>query len=207
MKKGLFITLEGGEGSGKTTTAQLLKTELEKMGYEVVLTREPGGVAVSEAIRSTIMDYNLHKKTEILLFAAARIEHLYQKIIPALNENKIVICDRYIDSSVVYQGIARDSDVKEVKNINYWATDQILPEITFFFDVEPEIALKRISSDEREVNRFDQEKIEFHQAIYNGYIDVAKQNPQRIQRIDAKETQEKVAQKIITNIMEHVKRG
>ncbi len=201
MKQGLFVSLEGGEGSGKTTTANLIKEMLEAKGYEVVLTREPGGVRVSEAIRSVIMDYNLHKKTEILLFAAARIEHLYQKIIPALNENKIVLCDRYIDSSLVYQGIAREGNVTEVKEINYWATDHFLPDLTFFFDVKPEIALARICGDEREVNRFDQEAIEFHTTIYDGYKKLANENPKRIKKIDATQSQKEVATAIYNQIM------
>ncbi len=201
MKQGLFVSLEGGEGSGKTTTANLIKEMLEAKGYEVVLTREPGGVRVSEAIRSVIMDYNLHKKTEILLFAAARIEHLYQKIIPALNENKIVLCDRYIDSSLVYQGVAREGNVSEVKEINYWATDHFLPDLTFFFDVEPQIALARICGEEREVNRFDQEKIEFHTTIYNGYRKLADENPKRIKKIDATQSQIEVATTIYEAIM------
>ncbi len=201
MKQGLFVSLEGGEGSGKTTTANIIKEMLEAKGYEVVLTREPGGVRVSEAIRSVIMDYNLHKKTEILLFAAARIEHLYQKIIPALNENKIVLCDRYIDSSIVYQGVAREGNVSEVKEVNYWATDHFLPDLTFFFDVEPKVALARICGEEREVNRFDQETLEFHTTIYDGYKKLASDNPKRIKKIDATQSQIEVATAIYNEIM------
>ncbi len=204
MQTGLFITLEGGEGSGKTTTSEVVKTRLEAMGYQVVLTREPGGVEVSEAIRNTIMNYELHKKTEILLFAAARVEHLHQKIIPALNANKIVLCDRYIDSSIVYQGMARNSDTNYVKDINYWATDEFLPDLTIFFDVKPEIALGRISEDEREVNRFDNEKLEFHNAIYEGYTKIANENKARIKKVDATAEQEQVIDAVMTLVTEQI---
>ncbi len=204
MQRGIFITLEGGEGSGKTTTSEVVKTKLEAMGYQVVLTREPGGVEVSEAIRNTIMNYELHKKTEILLFAAARVEHLHQKIIPALNANKIVLCDRYIDSSVVYQGMARNSDTNYVRDINYWATDEFLPDLTIFFDVKPEIALERISVEEREVNRFDNEKLEFHKAIYDGYTKLSAENKARIKKVDATKNQSAVIEDVLTLITEKI---
>ncbi len=197
----MFISFEGGEGSGKTTVSQLLAQQLINDGHDVLLTREPGGVEVAEKIRKLIFDYQLDEKTEVLLFAAARVEHLEKVIKPAITAGKIVICDRYIDSSIVYQGIARKQGVSEVRDLNYWATNTYLPKLTFFFDVKPEIALKRISQDEREVNRFDQEKLEFHQQIYNGYVDLATVES-RIRTIDATQSIEAVLAEIYQAIKE-----
>ncbi len=199
----MFITFEGGEGSGKTTISQIVSDRLKQLDFEVVLTREPGGIKVAEEIRSLIMANELQYKTEVLLFAAARIEHLENKIKPALNENKIVICDRYIDSSIVYQGYARGESIDAVKEINYWATNNFKPDLTIFFDVKPEVALKRISSDEREVNRFDQEKALFHQKIYDGYRELAKSDD-RIKAVDASKTIEEVTNTVIKLIKEEI---
>ncbi len=197
----MFITFEGGEGSGKTTISQKICKVLEQKGHKTILTREPGGVKVAEDVRSLIMDNELDYKTEVLLFAAARIEHLEQKIKPALKDKKIVICDRYIDSSIVYQGYARGENIEAVKEINYWATNNFTPDLTIFFDVKPELALSRINDDEREVNRFDQEKTNFHQKIYNGYHELAKVNP-RMKIVDASQPIEAVTFDVLKLINE-----
>ena len=157
---GLFITLEGGDGSGKTTAGQRLYEQLIKEGYTVTFTREPGGVRIAEEIRSVIVDVNnkeMNAKTEALLFAAARAQHLVEKVTPTLEAGGIVISDRYIDSSLVYQGIGRGLGIKEVYDINMFATDHLIPDLTLFFDVKPEIAIKRVMSNDREVNRLDLE--------------------------------------------------
>ncbi len=199
----MFITLEGGEGSGKTTVSKIIAEQLTQLNYKTVLTREPGGVKVAEDIRGLIMDNELQYKTEVLLFAAARIEHLETKIKPALKKDKIVICDRYIDSSVVYQGYARGEDIDAVKKINYWATDSLQPDLTIFFDVKPEIALERIKSDDREINRFDQEKMLFHEKIYDGYQELAK-NDDRIKVIDASKPLDQVVNTVLNLIKEEI---
>ena len=180
MKKGLFLTIEGGEGSGKTTLASGLETKLKELGYEVMITREPGGVEVAEDIRHVIMDYDINPKTEALLFAAARVEHLVKKVLPAIEKGVIVISDRYIDSSLVYQGFTRGLGIDKVRELNLWATDNYLPDAVFFLDLEPEIGLKRIADNEREVNRFDEEKIDFHNKLIEGYRKVMSDNEKAI---------------------------
>lgn len=164
----LFISLEGGEGSGKTTASNLIAEKLRNQGFNVLVTREPGGNKVSEEIRTIIMDNDLCLKTEALLFCAARVEHLNKVILPALSRNTIVICDRYIMSSIVYQGIVQNLGVNEVVKLNNWATDNTYPNLSFFFDVKPEIALQRLTN-EREINKFDQKHISFHEKLYDGY--------------------------------------
>lgn len=203
---GVFITFEGGEGSGKTTIANMVKDVLTNEGYHVVLTREPGGVDIAEEIRDVIVDVkntNMDKKTEALLYAASRRQHLVEKVIPALEKGYIVICDRFIDSSLVYQGIARGIGIDEVYNMNLFATDHILPKRTIFFDIKPEDGLKRVYSDQsREVNRLDLEKIDFHQKVYDGYLEICNKYSDRIVKIDASLDIEGVFNQVIEKIRE-----
>lgn len=186
--KGLFITLEGGEGSGKTTIAQMLKEALEPQKH-VMITREPGGVKIAEEIRNVIVDVNnteMDARTEALLYAASRRQHLVEKVKPVLNQGGIVICDRFIDSSLVYQGIGRGLGIENVYNMNLFATEGMMPDLTLFFDIKPEEALKRIQlDDEREVNRLDLESLSFHQSVYEGYKKIAYMYPERIKTINA----------------------
>lgn len=190
-----FYVFEGGEGSGKTTAIETIATRLRNDGYQVLITREPGGVDVAEEIRSVIMNNHLLDKTEVLLFAAARVEHL-KKVSNALEQGQIVLCDRYIYSSLVYQGIGRRVGVKEVADINLWATDNFLPNKVFFLDIEPQQALQRISNNKnRDVNRFDLESLQFHQMIYAGYKEVFKLYDNII-NIDANRKQDDIADEI-----------
>ena len=203
---GLFITFEGGEGSGKTTIAKKVKDILEKEGYKVLLTREPGGVEIAENIRNIIHDIkytNMDKKTEALLYAASRRQHLVEKVIPALQNNYIVICDRYVDSSMVYQGIARGIGIDEVYEMNLFATENILPKRTIFFDVKPDIGLKRVYSNEnREINRLDLENLDFHQKVYEGYLQICDKFPHRIVKIDASVDIDRVLDQALLKIKE-----
>ena len=203
---GVFITFEGGEGSGKTTIANMVKDVLTNEGYHVVLTREPGGVDIAEEIRDVIVDVkntNMDKKTEALLYAASRRQHLVEKVIPDLEKGYIVICDRFIDSSLVYQGIARGIGIDEVYNMNLFATDHILPKRTIFFDIKPEDGLKRVYSDQsREVNRLDLEKIDLHQKVYDGYLEICNKYSDRIVKIDASLDIEGVFNQVIEKIRE-----
>jgi dTMP kinase len=159
----MFITMEGGEGSGKSTAIKEIVDSLTKEGYSVVLTREPGGTPISEEIRNVILDKKnteMDPWTEALLYAASRRQHIVEKILPALKEGKIVICDRFIDSSLAYQGGARGLGVDKVYAMNQYATDGLLPDLTLLFDIEPEEGLKRIAANAgREVNRLDVEKL------------------------------------------------
>lgn len=185
----MFISFEGIDGSGKSTIAKLVDEQLKKEGYQTVLTREPGGVKIAEDIRAIILDKNntnLDDHTEALLFAAARRQHLKERILPALKENKIVLCDRFVDSSLAYQGGGKHLGVNEVYNINIFATDNLLPDLTLLFDMDPQEALKRIDKNkEREVNRLDLEKLSFYETTRNTFLDLAKKYPTRIKIVNA----------------------
>ncbi len=193
----MFITLEGPEGSGKTTAVDAAVKALEQMGYEIVRTREPGGTPIAEQIRNVILDKDNTKmdpRTEALLYAASRRQHLVEKVWPALKEGKIVICDRYLDSSLAYQGGARGLGVEEILNVNLFATENTWPDLTLLFDIKPEVGLARIASNaNREVNRLDLEKIEFHNKVRDTFLALAKRYPDRYVIIDASKSRDEVA--------------
>ena len=201
----MFITLEGPEGSGKTTAVEAAVKKLEEMGYVIVRTREPGGTPISEEIRNVILDKkntNMDPRTEALLYAASRRQHLVEKVWPALKEGKIVICDRYLDSSLAYQGGARGLGVDEILNVNLFATENTWPDLTLLFDIKPEEGLKRIAANaDREVNRLDLEKIEFHQKVRNTFLSLAERYPDRYVVIDASKTREEVASATLEAIL------
>ena len=192
----LFITFEGGEGSGKSSVMKLLAERLEKEGYSVVTTREPGGTPIAEEIRNVILDKkntDMDPRTEALLYAASRRQHLVQKVWPALQEGKLVLCDRFLDSSLAYQGVARHLGVDEILNVNLFATEGKYPDLTLFFDLEPEIGLARIAANAgREVNRLDLEKMDFHKNVRSAFQDLAKRFADRYVVIDASQSFEKV---------------
>lgn len=195
MSKGILITLEGPEGAGKTTILHQILPILTQMGVDILTTREPGGIRIAESIREIILapeNTAIDGKTELLLFAAARRQHLNEKVRPALAEGKIVIIDRFIDSSVAYQGYARGIDVADVETINNFATDGLLPDLTLYFDVDTEIGLSRVMSGDREVNRLDLEAQEMHQKVRAGYQAIAKANLKRIVTIDASQAIDQV---------------
>ncbi|MEI4771538.1 dTMP kinase [Psychrobacillus sp. FJAT-51614] len=199
-KKGYFISSEGPEGAGKTTVMNLLGNKLIEEGYDVVMTREPGGIMISEKIRNIILD-NKHtmmdSRTEALLYAAARRQHLVEKVQPALEEGKIVICDRFIDSSLAYQGYARGIGVEEILAINKFAIGSTMPDKTILFDIEPSVGLARINAhDDREKNRLDVESLAFHQKVREGYLSLVDKYPERIERVDASLSLEEVLKKV-----------
>ncbi len=202
----MFITLEGPEGSGKTTAVNVAVAELEKRGYQIVRTREPGGTPIAEQIRNVILDNNntaMDPRTEALLYAASRRQHLVEKVWPAIKEGKIVICDRYLDSSLAYQGGARGLGIDNVLNVNLFATENTWPDLTILFDISPEIGLKRISENsEREVNRLDLEKMEFHHKVRNSFLQLAKKYPNRYVIIDASKSKEEVAKATLDAILD-----
>ncbi len=193
----MFITLEGPEGSGKTSAIKKVVERLKELGYSIVETREPGGTPIAEQIRNVILDVNntsLDPRAEALLYAASRRQHLVEKVWPAIKEGKIVICDRFIDSSLAYQGGARNLGIDNVININMFATEDTWPDLTLLFDIEPEIGLKRISANaNREVNRLDLEKLEFHKMVRNTFLQLSKRYPERYVVIDASKSIEEVA--------------
>ena len=184
-----FITFEGGEGCGKSTVLKAIKERLESEGVSVVLTREPGGTPIAEQIRNVILDKGntaMDGRTEALLSAASRRQHLVEKIWPALQEGKTVLCDRYLDSSLAYQGGARGLGIDEVLSINLFATEGTYPDLTLLFDLEPEQGLARIAANQnREVNRLDLEKLDFHHQVRNNFLALAKRYPDRYVIIDA----------------------
>jgi dTMP kinase len=189
MSKGFFLTTEGCEGAGKSSIVMMLESHLSALGYEVITSREPGGIEIAEQIRAVILDTHntmMDGRTEALLYAAARRQHLVEKIIPALQAGKVFICDRFIDSSLAYQGYARGLGIDEVLSINRFAIDQMLPDLTIYLDVDPEVGLKRIHShDGREINRLDLEELSFHQKVQEGYRKLAERFSERIVTIEA----------------------
>jgi dTMP kinase len=204
MPKGFFITAEGCEGAGKSTVISLTQDYLTALGYDVITSREPGGIEIAEQIRSVILDKHntmMDSRTEALLYAAARRQHLVEKIIPALNEGKVVICDRFIDSSLAYQGYARGLGIDEVFSINRFAIDQVMPDLTLYLDVDPETGLSRIHAHSgREINRLDLEALSFHQQVREGYLKLVERFPERIVSINANSGIEAVFEQVKASI-------
>lgn len=198
----MFITIEGGEGAGKTTLIEQLAHTLQSRGHKVVTTREPGGIPIAEKIRGVILDpghTEMDARTEALLYAAARRQHLAEKVIPALCDGNVVICDRFVDSSLAYQGHARGLGMKEIWAINAFAIGEMMPELTIYMDVSPEVGLARIASaSEREVNRLDLERHSFHELVREGYLELAAEYPDRIHRVNAEQEPEAVFQQVLT---------
>ncbi|MBT2690800.1 dTMP kinase [Bacillus sp. ISL-47] len=196
MNKGMFITIEGPEGAGKTTIISLLAKRLGAEGYKILQTREPGGIEIAEQIRGVILDKNNTKmdpRTEALLYAAARRQHLIEKVKPALEKGYVILCDRFIDSSLAYQGYARGLGIEEVFSINSFAIEGMMPKLTLYFDIEPEAGLERINQHKgREVNRLDLEKLDFHHKVREGYLKLMNLYPDRIYKIDASRPVEEV---------------
>ncbi|MDY4819026.1 MAG: dTMP kinase [Bacilli bacterium] len=185
----MFITIEGPEGSGKSSVTKKVAERLEKEGYDIVFTREPGGTDISEQIRNIILDKSNTKMdpmTEAMLYAASRRQHLVEKVWPLSNEGKIVISDRYLDSSLAYQGGARGLGIDNILQLNNFATEGSFPDLTLLFDIDPRIGLKRIAANaNREVNRLDLEKIEFHDSVRKTFLSLANRFKDRYVIIDA----------------------
>lgn len=193
--KGFFITFEGGEGSGKTTVIEKVESYYLEKGFNVVRTREPGGSKIAEDIRNVILDVdnvNMDPITEAMLYAASRRQHLVEKVTPYLEKGYIVLCDRFIDSSLAYQGYARGLGIDKVYQMNLMATNGLLPDVTIYVDVKPEVGLSRIKSNNREQNRLDLEKLSFHQNVYEGYHQVAQMFNDRFKVINGEQTREQV---------------
>lgn len=194
---GHFITFEGGEGAGKTTVIRYVADMLAAEGRDVVVTREPGGIEIAERIREVILDKRhtaMDGRTEALLYAAARRQHLVEKVAPALERGAVVLCDRFLDSSLAYQGHARGLGIEEVLAINAFAIGGLMPELTLLLDIEPEVGLARVQAGQgREINRLDLESPAFHRLVREGYHRLLDRYPQRIARIDADRSVAEVA--------------
>ena len=194
MERGLFITVEGTDGSGKTTQISNMKEHLVSLGCEVLLTREPGGTRISESIRSVILDpeyTEMSNTTELLLYSAARAQLVEQVIKPSIGKCVTVICDRYVDSFYAYQGFGREVGYELLENITNIAINGTMPDITFFFDLDPEIGLKRRFA-ATESDRIENEVMEFHRKVHTGYKMLAARYPDRIKTIDAAKPVEEV---------------
>lgn len=207
-REGFFITLEGGDGSGKTTVLGRVAAYLQNHSMPYLITREPGGIEIAEKIRSIILDpahTAMDARTEALLYAAARSQHLAEVVEPALQEGITVLCDRFVDSSLVYQGYARGLGIEEVWGINRFATGGRMPDLTFYLDIDPEVGLSRIAANQnREVNRLDLESLEFHQKVRAGYELVTSSDPQRIVVLDAGRPIHMVEQDIVRVLKDRI---
>jgi dTMP kinase len=186
---GRFISFEGGEGCGKSTQISLLKARLDAEGREVVQTREPGGTALGESIRHLLQHdksgHNMTPEAELLLFAASRAQHVRERIAPAINAGAIVLCDRFMDSTTVYQGVARSIDATQVDSINRFAVGPYHPDLTILIDLPPEIGLARIRKrGNGQLDRMEQETIDFYKAIRQGYLSLAHESPERFVILD-----------------------
>lgn len=208
MNKGYFIVFEGGEGSGKSTMLEKIYNWMLEEKKECIKTREPGGIKISEQIREVILDpenTQMDGRTEALLYAAARRQHLVEKVIPALKEDKIVLCDRFIDSSLAYQGFARGIGIEEIYKINEFAIGEYMPNISILFDIEPQVGLDRINKNKnREINRIDLEKIDFHNRVREGYNEVFETSKGKMIKIDASRSIEEVYEDVKKIIMVHI---
>ena len=198
---GLFITFEGGEGCGKSTQIAALKARLEAIGKTVVQTREPGGTALGESVRSLLQHddagQGMSPEAELLLFAASRAQHVRELIAPAIAQGQIVLCDRFLDSTTVYQGVARAIDSKKVETINQFAIGDTKPDLTILIDLPPEIGLARVHArSDGQLDRMENEAIEFFQAVRQGYLDLAKSEPKRFLVLDGSQTVEELETQI-----------
>ena len=204
----MFITFEGGEGSGKTSAMNYIEETLKSLGYEIVRTREPGGTPIAEEIRNVILDRShtaMDGRTEALLYAASRRQHLVEKIWPALKEGKIVLCDRYLDSSLAYQGGARGIGIENVLEVNMFATEGTFPDLTLLFDITPEQGLERINKNkDREVNRLDLEKLEFHHKVRENFLFLANKYKERFVIVDASKSVKEVREQALKTILERL---
>jgi dTMP kinase len=204
LKKGLFISFEGNDGSGKTTQIRKLKSYLEDMGYEVILLREPGATPIGEKIRDLLLD-NLHKEmcpvTEMMLYAASRAQMVDSIVVPSLEKGICVICDRFVDSSYAYQAFGRELGLDVVRSVNAPAIQGCLPDLTFFMDIDADTAMQRRNSTGEALDRLESEEMEFHRRAHEGYLTLSRENPKRIRRIPANHTPEEIFDSIREHMM------
>lgn len=202
MVNGTLISFEGPEGAGKSSILEAILPLLEEKGIPYITTREPGGVDIAEKIRQVILDpdhTSMDAKTELLLYIASRRQHLVERVLPALAAGKVVLMDRFIDSSVAYQGYGRGLSVEDIEWLNQFATDGLKPDLTLYFDLDVEEGLARIArNQEREVNRLDLEGLELHYKVRKGYLSLAEKEPERIVKIDASQSFEAVLVDVLT---------
>ncbi|MGA0210395.1 MAG: dTMP kinase [Pontimonas sp.] len=199
---GLFITFEGGDGSGKTTQINLLASWLESEGHTVVITREPGGTDLGTELRNIILHREgfIAPRAEALLYAADRSHHIHTLVRPALQRGEIVVQDRYLDSSVAYQGAGRVLDPTEVRNISLWATENLMPDLTVVLDVPASVAKERQAAGERQYDRLEAEAEDFHTRVRESYLALAAEEPHRFLVIDGESSIEEIHQAIVDKV-------
>ncbi len=199
-KNGLLITFEGGEGSGKTTQSEILYNALIKEGFEVTKTREPGGTRFAEIIREILVQGDSNKIdniSELFLFAAARADHVQKVIKKDINDNKIIICDRFIDSTLAYQGYAGKLDLNTVIEVNKISIGEIYPDLTFIFDINPTQGIERALKEKSKETRFEEKDITYHKKIRDGYMNIARDNPERCVVINGADDIKLISKKIL----------
>lgn len=205
MPKGKFITFEGPEGCGKSTQIRLLSESLTKQGRTVLTTREPGGTDVGEEIREILMNpehVELTDLTEVFLYEAARAQLVNEVIIPALDSEHIVLCDRFSESTLAYQGYGGKISVEWIQKIDQMVRGGLSPDLTLFIDVDPEVGLKRARASEKGIDRLEEKDLEYHKRVYQGYLELAKKNPERIKRVDGSKSPREVHEEILKLVRE-----
>nr|WP_251127489.1 MULTISPECIES: dTMP kinase [unclassified Exiguobacterium] len=205
----MFITVEGPDGSGKSTQLQLLIESLKEKGYDIVVTREPGGTTVGNQIREVLLSPDHHEMTprvEMMLYAASRAQNVEQVIRPALERGAIVLCDRFIDASIAYQGYGLQYDLDQIRSLNEWATNGLTPDLTFLFDLSPERASQRMK-DRGQLDRIESRDQAFHERVYAGFQALLKQYPERIVRIDADQPIETIHDEVLDYTVERLEQG
>ncbi len=198
---GIFISFEGIDGCGKTTQVQMLSSYLKQLNKDIVVIREPGATEIGEKIRKLIIDNSMLPITETLLYAASRAELVKQIIKPALKTQKIIICDRFIDSSIAYQGVARKIGIDKILAINSYAIDKIMPDITFYLDIKPEISIRR-KKNQKSLDRIEKEDLAFHNQVYQGYNQLIQMYPNRIYKLDATQSEDSLHNQICSILNE-----
>lgn len=203
MNKGLFITFEGVDGCGKSTQMELLSKYLKENGYEVVITREPGAKGLGEKLREILLNYDgeVSGRCESFLFLADRAQNIDTIVNPAVNSGKIVLCDRHTDSSVAYQGYGRGLDTDTINHLNSLATNGKKPDLTFVFDIDTETSMKRVGKNQ---DRMESAGIEFQNRVRNGYLEIAKAEPERVKIIDASKSIEEIHEKVLEIIKKYL---
>lgn len=199
---GIFITFEGGDGSGKSTQAELLETWLTDASHTVVRTREPGGTPIGDELREIVLhsEGNISPRTEALIFAASRAQHVAEKVRPALERGDIVIMDRYLDSSIAYQGVARGLGADAVRDISLWATENLLPDLTIVLDLDEDAGRARLDDARTRYDRLEAEERDFHERVRRAYLDLADAEPGRFIVLDAGEPVDDIAAAIRTRV-------
>ncbi len=209
----MFVTFEGPEGAGKSTALKIIASKLSELGHHVVTTREPGGGPLGKRIRQMLLEEGeVSAETELLLFLADRANHVQTIVVPALKEGSVVLCDRHADSTIVYQGYGRGLDLNFLKVGNQFATKGLTPDLTLLFDLDPKIGLERLDISEktlfgpdkkrRDVNRLDREPLEFHRKVRNGFLELARSEPNRFVILDAEKEPEQLAQNALDAILD-----